>query len=58
MEYRPKFVGLVFVWLIHRLRNDHVTINFEQHGSSTDLRATGRLRDRAHTELTDALGRR
>jgi len=55
VEYRPKFVGLVFVWLIRRLRNDHLTFTFEQHGPSTELRATGRLRDRAHTELTDAL---
>jgi hypothetical protein len=37
VEYRPKFVGLVFVWLIRRLRNDHVTVTFEQHGTSTEL---------------------
>lgn len=58
VEYRPKFVGLVFVWLIRRLRNDHVTFTFEQRASTTEVRATGRLRDRAHAELTDALGRR
>ena len=56
VEYRPKFVGLVFVWLIRRLRHEDVTFTFDARGRSTEVRAAGRLRDRAHTELTEALG--
>jgi hypothetical protein len=58
VEYRPKFVGLVVIWLTRRLGNEHVTFTFEQRGSTTELRATGRLHNRAHTELTDALAQR
>jgi hypothetical protein len=56
VDYRPKFVGLVFVWLIRRLRHEGVTFTFDARGRSTEVRAAGRLRDRAHTELTEALG--
>jgi hypothetical protein len=56
VDYRPKFVGLVFVWLVRRLRHEHVTFTFDARGRSTEVRAAGRLRDRAHTELTEALG--
>jgi hypothetical protein len=56
VEYRPKFVGLVFVWLIRRVRHEGVTFTFDARGRSTEVRAAGRLRDRAHTELTEALG--
>jgi hypothetical protein len=56
VEYRPKFVGLVFVWLIRRLQHDGVTFTFDARGRSTEVQAAGRLRDRAHTELTEALG--
>ena len=56
VKYTPKFIGLVFVWLIRRLQGDHVTFAFEQQGRTTEVRATGKLRDRAHAELTEALG--
>jgi hypothetical protein len=55
-EYRPRFVGLVVVWAVRRLQNEHVTVSFEHRGSTTEVRVTGRLRDRAYTELTEALG--
>jgi hypothetical protein len=54
--YRPKFIGLVFVWLIRRLRHEGVTLTFDAHGRATEVRVAGKLRDRAHTELTEALG--
>jgi hypothetical protein len=56
MNYRPKFTGLVFVWLVRRLRDEHVMFAFEQRGSVTEVRVTGKLRDRARTEVTEALG--
>jgi hypothetical protein len=56
VDYRPKFVGLVFVWLVRRLRHDGVTFTFDARGRFTEVRAAGRLRDRAHAELTEALG--
>jgi hypothetical protein len=54
--YRPKFVGLVFVWLYRRLSGEHVTLTFEQQGSSTEVRVTGKLRDRAYAEVTEEFG--
>ena len=55
--YRPKFVGLVFVWLYLRaLADEHVTLTFEQQGSSTEVRVTGKLRDRAYAEVTKEFG--
>jgi hypothetical protein len=54
--YRPKFVGLVFVWLYRRLADEHVTLSFEQQGSSTEVRVTGKLRDRAYAEVTEEFG--
>jgi hypothetical protein len=54
--YRPKFVGLVFVWLYRRLADEHVTLTFEQQGSSTRVRVTGKLRDRAYAEVTEEFG--
>jgi hypothetical protein len=56
VDYRPKFVGLVLVWLVRRLQHEHVTFTFDTRGPATDVRAAGRLRDRAHAELTEALG--
>ena len=56
VDYRPKFVGLVLVWLIRRLQHEGVTFTFDARGPVTDVRAAGRLRDRAHAELTEALG--
>ena len=54
--YRPRFVGLVFVWLYRRLAGEHVTLTFEQQGSSTEVRVTGKLRDRAYAEVTEEFG--
>jgi hypothetical protein len=54
--YRPKFVGLVFVWLYRRLADEHVTLSFEQQGSSTEVRVTGKLRDRAYAEVSEEFG--
>jgi hypothetical protein len=56
VEYRPKSIGLVFVWLVRRWQHEGVTFTFDPRGRSTEVRAVGRLRDRAHTELTEALG--
>lgn len=56
LEYRPKFVGLVIVWAVRRLQDEHVTFTFTEQGPVTEVRAAGRLRDRAHTEVTEALG--
>ena len=56
VDYQPKFVGLVLVWLIRRLQHEGVTFTFDARGPVTDVRAAGRLRDRAHAELTEALG--
>jgi hypothetical protein len=58
LVYRPKFIGLPLVWLVRRLQNEHVAFTFTEQGSATDVRATGRLRDRAHAEVTEALGGR
>jgi len=54
ITYRPKFIGLVFVWLYRRLADEHVTLAFEQQGSSTEVRVTGKLRDRAYAEVNEA----
>jgi hypothetical protein len=56
VEYRPKFVGLVALWLVRRAMHEGVTFTFDPHGAATEVRAAGRLRDRAHAELTEALG--
>ena len=56
VDYRPKFIGLVVIWLVRRLRHEHVTFIFDARGRTTEVRAAGRLRDRAHIELTEALG--
>jgi hypothetical protein len=58
LVYRPKFIGLPLVWLLRRLQNEHVAFTFTEQGPATDVRATGRLRDRAHAEVTEALGGR
>jgi len=56
ITYRPKFVGLVFVWLYRRIADEHVTLSFRQQGSSTEVRVTGKLRDRAYTEVNEEFG--
>ncbi|MGH3405917.1 MAG: hypothetical protein ACRDRJ_25980 [Streptosporangiaceae bacterium] len=56
LEYRPKFIGLVFVWLVRRLQHEGVTFTFDARGRATEVRAAGRLRNRAYAELTEALG--
>jgi hypothetical protein len=54
--YRPKFMGLVFVWLFRRLSDEHVTLSFEQQGHATEVRVTGKLRSRAYAEVTEEFG--
>ena len=56
ITYRPKFIGLFFVWLYRRLADEHVTLAFRQRGPSTEVRVTGKLRDRAYAEVNEALG--
>ena len=58
LVYRPKFIGLPLVWLVRRLQNEHVAFTFTEQGLVTDVRAAGRLRDRARAEVTEALGGR
>jgi hypothetical protein len=40
VNYRPKFIGPVFVWLARRLSGEHVMFAFEQHGQVTEVRVT------------------
>jgi hypothetical protein len=56
VTYRPKFIGLVWVWMFRRLSNEHVTFAFEQQGPVTEVRVTGKLRERAQADVTEALG--
>jgi hypothetical protein len=56
VQYRPKFIGLVFVWLVRRAMHEGVTFTFDPRGRATEVRVAGKLRGRAHTELTEALG--
>ncbi len=56
VNYRPKFIGLVLVWLIRRLQDEHVLFTFERRGPVTEVRVTGKLRSRARAEVTEALG--
>jgi hypothetical protein len=58
LVYRLKFIGLPLVWLVRRLQNEHVAFTFTEEGPVTDVRAAGRLRDRARAEVTEALGGR
>jgi hypothetical protein len=56
LEYRPKFIGLVYVWLIRRAMGEGVTFTFTEQGPVTQVLARGKLRDRARAEVTEALG--
>ena len=56
VEYRPKFAVPALVWLIRRLRGEGVTFTFTEQGPVTHVLVRGNLRDRAHAELTEALG--
>jgi hypothetical protein len=56
ITYRPKFIGLVFVWLYRRMAGEHVTLTFEDHGQRTEVRVTGKLRDRAYAEVNEEFG--
>ena len=40
LNYRPKFIGLVIVWLVRRLQDEHVMFAFEQRGRVTEVRVT------------------
>jgi len=48
VEYRPKFVGLVFVWLIRRLQHDGVTFTFDARGAPPRSRRRPAARPRPH----------
>lgn len=56
ITYRPKFIGLVFVWMYRRLADEHVTLSFQQRGAATEVRVTGKLRDRAYAEVSEEFG--
>jgi len=36
VDYRPKFIGLVFVWLVRRLQHEHVMFTFDAHTELTE----------------------
>lgn len=56
VEYRPRFVGLVFVWAVRRLSGEGVTFTIEEQGRISEVRVTGKLRQRAYSEVTEAFG--
>lgn len=56
VTFRPKFMGLPAVWLMRRLSNEHLKLAFEQEGSVTQVKVTGKLSSRAHSEVIEALG--
>jgi hypothetical protein len=56
VEYRPKFAVPAVVWLVRRLRGEGVTFTFDEQGPVTQVLVHGKLRDRAHAEITEALG--
>jgi hypothetical protein len=56
LEYRPKLTIPAVIWAIRRLRNEGVTFTFEEQGRVTEVRASGRLPDRAHAEVAEAFG--
>jgi hypothetical protein len=56
VEYRPRFVGLIFVWAVRRLSGEHVTFTIEEQGRTSEVRVTGKLRKRAYSEVTEAFG--
>ena len=42
--------------LDRRAMDEGVTFTFDPHGRATEVRVAGKLRDRAHAALTEALG--
>lgn len=56
VEYRPKFAIPAVVWLVRRLQGEGVTFTFTEQGPVTQVLVRGKLRDRAHAEVTEALG--
>jgi hypothetical protein len=56
VEYRPRFIGLIFVWAVRRLSGEHVTFTFEEQGRATEVRVTGKLRERAYAQVSEAFG--
>jgi hypothetical protein len=56
VEYRPKFAIPAVVWLIRRLQGEGVKFTFTEQGPVTHVQVRGNLRDRAHAEVTEALG--
>jgi hypothetical protein len=56
LEYRPRFTIPAVIWVVRRLRNEQVTFTFEEQGRVTEVRASGRLPNRAHAEVAEAFG--
>lgn len=56
LEYRPKFTVPAIIWAVRRLRHEQVTVTFEEQGRVTEVRAFGRLADRAYAKVNEALG--
>jgi hypothetical protein len=57
VRYRPKFVGLVIIWVYRRIiQNEQVTFSFKSSGPATEVRVSGKLRPRAVAEVTEAVG--
>ena len=56
VEYRPKFTVPALLWLIRRIQGEGVTFTFTEQGPVTHVLVRGKLRDRAHAEVTEALG--
>ena len=54
--YRPRFVGLVFLWAARRLSGEGVTFTIEEQGRTSEVRVIGKLRQRAYSEVTEAFG--
>lgn len=55
VDYLPKFSWPIGLWALRRMQGEHVTITFDPQGAATEVRAVGKLRDRAHAEVTEAL---
>jgi hypothetical protein len=56
VRYRPALTFPAAFWLIRLLRGEGVTFTFTEQGPVTQVLVRGKLRDRAHTEVTEALG--
>ena len=55
VEYRPKVVWPLIVWLVRLAQGQHVTFTFVPQGQGTEVHASGRLGDSAHADVVEAL---